>query len=581
MVRLGKGGRRVMLAASVVAVVTLVGGGLTANPAQADIFDLDLKVSTPYAPGSYDPTVVRVKLHDDLGVDLVDNTLAGSRAKDINRLLKKVRAKGVDRLITKDANEVSQLRAQLRGGGQDVADLNQYYRIELSSSLDSAVVAELLKRLPVVEDAYPEPKPASPTASPSLTANQKYRNAAPGGIGAIDGYSWPGAPGDGVKIFDLEYSWNTAHEDLSKARAAGATVPLGTPVDPFSDPQHGTAVIGMLSADANTFGINGSVRNATLRMVNTNTSTGYNPAGAVYLAASKAVAGDVILLEQQTYGPTGDPGELVPVEWIPDVYDAIKYATGKGINVVEAAGNGSRNLNDPIYGASFPQGKASSGAIIVGAGAGCGYQPNRSRLYFSNYGTRVNLQGWGECVTTTGYGDTYNGGPNATYTNYFSGTSSASPIVTIAVASYVGSYKKLNGVAPTPAKVLADLVATGTAQGDTTNYPGKIGPLPNLVQAQKRTDLTAPTAPSALSASLNSSRKPVLKWNASTDNVGIAWYAVFRNGTQIGSTTTALTYTDTTAALNVTYQYKIKAVDKSGKASADSNVVTIKPTPIS
>ena len=72
---------------------------------------------------------------------------------------------------------------------------------------------------------------------------------------------------------------------------------------------------------------------------------------------------------------------------------------------MEPAGNGNENLDDTsLFGSSFPDGKPNSGAIIVGAGAACaGGAPGRSRLGFSDYDSRVNLQGLGECVTTTGY----------------------------------------------------------------------------------------------------------------------------------------------------------------------------------
>ena len=69
-----------------------------------------------------------------------------------------------------------------------------------------------------------------------------------------------------------------------------------------------------------------------------------------------------------------------------------------------------------MYGTAFPNGLADSGAIIVGAGgsgAGGSCQAARTRMSFSNYGRRVDLQGWGECVTTTGYGYLFNGGVNA------------------------------------------------------------------------------------------------------------------------------------------------------------------------
>jgi Tol biopolymer transport system component len=202
-----------------------------------------------------------------------------------------------------------------------------------------------------------------------------------------------------------------------------------------------------------------------------------------------------MLIEQQVPGPNGACGAdqlgCVPVEWVPAIYDAISIATASGIVVVEAAGNGRENLNRPEYGSPFPQGRPDSGAIVVGAGGApdCDRyaQPPRSRLEFSTYGQRVNLQGWGECVTTTGYGDLYSEGPPETrYTAFFAGTSSASPIVAAAAAAVSSAYQEANpGSQLAPADLRDVLTDTGTPQDLTSPgaLPGRVGPLPDLVAA--------------------------------------------------------------------------------------------------
>ena len=48
---------------------------------------------------------------------------------------------------------------------------------------------------------------------------------------------------------------------------------------------------------------------------------------------------------------------------------------------------------------------------------------------FSNYGSRVDLSGWGFDVVTTGYGDLQSGHRDEWYTEIFGGTSGATPIV--------------------------------------------------------------------------------------------------------------------------------------------------------
>lgn len=173
-------------------------------------------------------------------------------------------------------------------------------------------------------------------------------------------------------------------------------------------------------------------------------------------------------------------------EFVQANYDAIVAATSAGIIVVEAAGNGSEDLDQPEYDAAFRD-RPDSGAIMVGAGDGCpDPYPERGRLGFSTFGARVDLHGWGNCVTTAGYG-TLQGSSESddSYTASFSGTSSASPIVAAAaavVSSVAIEQGDVDGLSSTEARSL--LVSTGTPQ-DTSPaaLTGNIGPLPNLAAA--------------------------------------------------------------------------------------------------
>jgi hypothetical protein len=144
-----------------------------------------------------------------------------------------------------------------------------------------------------------------------------------------------------------------------------------------------------------------------------------------------------------------------------------------------------------------------SGAIVVGAGVpptnyfdahdflgmfppySCIGAP-RSRIWFSNYGRIVDVQGWGWHVTTLGYGDAQGGTTeDSWYTLRFSGTSSASPIVAGAVACLQGFAKAHIGRPLTPSEVRDILKATGTPQAEDPRAPlaQHIGPLPNLALA--------------------------------------------------------------------------------------------------
>jgi hypothetical protein len=91
-------------------------------------------------------------------------------------------------------------------------------------------------------------------------------------------------------------------------------------------------------------------------------------------------------------------------------------------------------------------------------------------------------------VTTTGYGDAQGGANEKTwYTHRFSGTSSASPIVTGAVAVLQGIAKAKHGAPLTPAQVRTILMQSGTPQQPGPGVPlaQRIGPLPNLEAAVK------------------------------------------------------------------------------------------------
>ena len=98
--------------------------------------------------------------------------------------------------------------------------------------------------------------------------------------------------------------------------------------------------------DNDAIGSNGDLLGGRCGLAPANTIVlNYNPANAITLAMNDGEAGDVILLEQQTSvcGLT----TFGPIEWIQSVFDAIQLATANGFVVVEAAGNGSVDLDQP------------------------------------------------------------------------------------------------------------------------------------------------------------------------------------------------------------------------------------------
>ena len=83
-------------------------------------------------------------------------------------------------------------------------------------------------------------------------------------------------------------------------------------------------------------------------------------------------------------------------------------------------------------------------------------------------------------------------------------------------------------------------------------------------------DTTAPSVPTGLTASAVSSSQIHLSWTASTDNVGVTGYNIFRNSTKVGTSATA-GFTDGGLAASTTYSYAVSAFDAAGNTSAKSS----------
>ena len=80
---------------------------------------------------------------------------------------------------------------------------------------------------------------------------------------------------------------------------------------------------------------------------------------------------------------------------------------------------------------------------------------------------------------------------------------------------------------------------------------------------------TEPSVPTNLSATAVSSSQINLIWTASTDKVGVTEYKIYREGTQIGTSTTNI-YSDSGLSAGTTYSYTVAAVDAKGNISAQS-----------
>ena len=120
-----------------------------------------------------------------------------------------------------------------------------------------------------------------------------------------------------------------------------------------------------------------------------------------------------------------------------------------------------------------------------------------------------------------------------------------------------------------------DNMAVGWAKpGQATTSPSEVIPGSQLVA--QIADAQAPTAPANLSATNIAQTSLTLTWTASTDNIGVAGYDVYRNGTKINSSfVSGTTYNVTGLTAVTTYSFTIIAKDGAGNSSASSTILNV------
>lgn len=96
--------------------------------------------------------------------------------------------------------------------------------------------------------------------------------------------------------------------------------------------------------------------------------------------------------------------------------------------------------------------------------------------------------------------------------------------------------------------------------------------LPSKTLNVTQTDTQAPSVPTGLTAGTVTEDTVPLSWTASTDNVGVTGYEVFRNGASVG-TPAGTSFTDTGLSAGTTYSYTVRARDAAGNWSAQSGAV--------
>ena len=131
-----------------------------------------------------------------------------------------------------------------------------------------------------------------------------------------------------------------------------------------------------------------------------------------------------------------------------------------------------------------------------------------------------------------------------------------------------GAWVDFNVTSLVPGDGTYNFVLAGTSSDGVDFSSREATNKPQLVVTTAASnDVTNPSDPTGLGAVAISSGRVDLSWTASTDNVGVTGYEIFRNGTLLTSVGAVTTFADTTAAPSTAYTYQVRAFDAAGNRS--------------
>lgn len=304
-----------------------------------------------------------------------------------------------------------------------------------------------------------------------------------GGVDHATARRREGWQGTGVELAVLDISFDSHHRDLP-------TPPrfLWGACEPGCRECHGTWVLGIL-AGAGGVGLQGLCPDVDVRLapLACKAEELESPENACWNLLATLTPGSVVLVEREVRIVLGEDrlSPWLPLESLPLARRVMKMLSQQGIYVVQAAGNGNADLHSWVA----PRGgEPDSGSILVGAS--CPWQPER-RTGDSNYGSRIDVNAWGDRVVTTEGGSGCRPQPvNTRYFADFGGTSAASAIVAGMVASLSGIWKKRFGsaLAPRDMRQVISHSSWGSKHsgiGLRPNFPEALQALDDLAQKHK------------------------------------------------------------------------------------------------
>jgi thermitase len=351
--------------------------------------------------------------------------------------------------------------------------------------------------------------------------------------------AWDQSQGNDVLVAVIDTGVDYNHPDLQGRVIKGPDL-ANNDSDPMDDQGHGTHVAGTIAATANnSTGIAGIAYNSKILAIKVLGGDGSGDTSKIANGILKAAEMGAKVINLSLGGPQSSSV----------LKSAVDKATQQGALVVVASGN--ENTQTPSYPAAYPN------ALSVGSTT-----TSDSRSSFSNYGSTVDIAAPGSDILST---------TEKTYKKH-SGTSMASPHVAAGAAVLLGKNSALTNTQLREILSTSGDAATGFSNSSVKRMnlvkalaavAGGSTPAPNPSDSQ------SPTVPSGMKALAASSTQVQLSWNASTDNLSVTGYRVFRNGEPIG-TTSGTTYADSGLTAGTAYSYTVAAFDGAGNVSGQS-----------
>lgn len=365
--------------------------------------------------------------------------------------------------------------------------------------------------------------------------------------------AWDTTKGDGVTVAILDSGVDCTQPDLATRCVPGWNVASNSS-NTADINGHGTAVASTLAEIGdNAIGFAGVAYNVKIMPVRlTDDPTNQN-------VPCSNIANGIIYAADHSIRVASNSYSILGCSV---VTDAANYMASKGGIYVRSAGNG--NSTDPTKSTGIQLTDANSPNVVITSAT----DRNDAKTTWSNFGTPIDIAAPGtdvSCIVKGAYG-------------YCWGTSFSTPITAGILALEFSANPDLSQE-QAKSILFSSADDLGAIGWDMYYGYGRVNAAKAVAMAAATIgtggpDTQAPLAPTNLQASNISASQVTLSWTASTDNVGIASYDVYRDGTKIANVAGTV-YTDTGLRGETSYAYTVAARDVAGNVSGLSNSVSI------